>query len=130
MSTQQEMPEVKYYINLKELQRPEEILGVYTYSPPEGLTKLGFNVVLPSATYEFVSGKEASKYNITLSARNRIYIICKVFNDTYSVIGIGWNDTATLNGFEVSKAEFVRSVKTDSGWLTSRSDVWLVRGRS
>ena len=126
ISTKQDVL-VKYYINVKDLQRPEDLLGVYTYSPSEGLTKLNFNVVLPSATYEFISEEEARKYNVLLSAKNKIYVKCKISNDVYSVIGIGWNESKDIYGFEISKAEFVRSVKTNSGWLLSRSKAWLVK---
>ncbi len=126
ISTKQDVL-VKYYINVKDLQRPEDLLGVYTYSPSEGLTKLNFNVVLPSATYEFISEEEARKYNVLLSAKNKIYVKCKISNDVYSVTGIGWNESKDIYGFEISKAEFVRSVKTNSGWLLSRSKAWLVK---
>lgn len=117
----------KYWINIKELRKPEELLGVYTYSP-EGLFKRSFKVILPSATYEMISEGEARKYNVTLNMENRVYIKCAISGEVYSVTGIGWNKSVNLMGFEVSRAEIVRSVKTNSGWLSSRDQAWIVRG--
>ena len=118
--------EMMYYINVKDLQRPDEILKVYTYSPLEGLSKCGFRV-LSSATCELISEEDAIKYNISLSAKNKIYVKCKINNEVYSVTGIGWNESENIYGFEISKAEYVRSVKTNSGWFLSRSKAWLVK---
>jgi len=113
---------------VKDLRRPEELLKAYVYNPSEGLSELGFRVFLPSATYEHMSEEEARRYNVLLSAENRVYVRCKVGSNVYSVTGIGWNESAErICGFEVSEAEYVRAVRTGSGWLTSRSKGWVCR---
>ena len=41
-----------------------------------------------SRTYEMISEEEARKYNVSLNAKNRVYVIC-VTSANGSIVGIG-----------------------------------------
>ena len=96
----------------------------------------GWKTVSPriGKTYEMISDEEARKYNVSLNAKNRIYIKCVTSVNSsivgIEVVGIGWNDSVSLNGFEASKAEVVRSVFIKTlGWSAGRDYVWIVRNK-
>jgi len=123
------VPRVGYYINVKDLHQPEGLLGTYTYSSAEGLRKADFVVMLPSAVYEAIGEEDAKSYGISLRSTHKIYVMCKISGDVYSVTGIGWNESEIIDGFLVSRAEVVRAVKSSSGWIVSRNRGWVVKKR-
>ena len=81
-----------------------------------------------------ISGEKAKECNVSLNARNKIYIKCVTsVNGTIigiNVVGIGWNDSASIGGFEVSKAEIVQTVFIRPlAQSFGRDYVWIVRGK-
>ena len=127
----------KFYVDIRDLQKPDDTLRLYFYYPESNSFILkGWKSASPmiSKTYEMISEEEARKYNVSLNAKNRIYIKCVTSANGsivgIEVVGIGWNDSVSLNGFEVSKAEVVRSVFIKTlGWSAGRDYVWIVRNK-
>lgn len=127
----------KFYVDIRDLQKPDDTLRLYFYYPESNSFILkGWKSASPmiSKTYEMISEEEARKYNVSLNAKNRIYIKCVTSANGsivgIEVVGIGWNDSVSLNGFEVSKAEVVQSVFIKSlGWSVGRDYVWIVRNK-
>ena len=127
----------KFYVDTRDLQKPDDTLRLYFYYPESNSFILkGWKSASPmiSKTYEMISEEEARKYNVSLNAKNRIYIKCVTSANGsivgIKVVGIGWNDSVSLNGFEVSKAEVVQSVFIKSlGWSAGRDYVWIVRNK-
>ena len=127
----------KFYVDIRDLQKPDDTLRLYFYYPESNSFILkGWKSASPmiSKTYEMISEEEARKYNVSLNAKNRVYVK-RVTSANGSivgieVVGIGWNDSVSLNGFEVSKAEVVRSVFIKTlGWSAGRDYVWIVRNK-
>lgn len=127
----------KFYVDTRDLQKPDDTLRLYFYYPEsDSFILKGWKTVSPriGKTYEMISEEEARKYNVSLNAKNMIYIKCVTSVNSsivgIEVVGIGWNDSVSLNGFEVSKAEVVRSVFIKTlGWSAGRDYVWIVRNK-
>ena len=126
----------KFYVDIMDLQKPDDTLKLYFYYPEsDSFVLKGWKSASPmiGKTYEMISEEEARKYNVSLNAKNRVYVKCITSVNSsivgIEVVGIGWNDSVSLNGFEVSKAEIVRSVFIRSlGWSSAGRDyVWVVR---
>ncbi len=96
--SEEETYNIGFIINIKYLNKPEEVIGVYKVSGGY-VEKLGISVTLLNASYQ-----EATKEEIKLYFRNWprdeydniIFITCTWNNTLYSIYGFAWNNDVKL----------------------------------
>ncbi|MDI3502383.1 MAG: hypothetical protein PWR09_507 [Archaeoglobi archaeon] len=108
---------------------------MYFYYPESGLfipkdvDSIGPEV---NRTCEVVGEEEVRKCNVSLNAKNRVYIKCLAHIDgpatRVGFVVVGWNDSMRVDGFDVSRAEIVQLLGPfceslrDYGWLVRNPD--------
>lgn len=102
---------------------------MYFYYPESGLfIPRERNSIEPGVnkTCEVVSEEEVRSAASLLMQRIKIYIKCLAYVGSIARTGfvvIGWNDSTSMDGFEVSRAEIVQLLESfceslrDYGWL-------------